>query len=125
MSQSLYNDVIVSAAGSLSELSSLHDADVDFRQTYRQIQRKALPPISDHDDEPRLRTASIGHGLRPSHYQSNNSLDEHDSRYNMSVRTKHLIFERGANITAVFPGGTVAPNTCLEKPSTTGDVRGH
>ncbi|XP_056611831.1 immunoglobulin-like domain-containing receptor 2 isoform X3 [Triplophysa dalaica] len=76
------------SAGSLSELSSLHDADVDFRQTYRQIQRKALPPISDHGDEPRLRTASIGYGLRPSHYQSNNSLDEHDSRWN--CRSEYL-----------------------------------
>ncbi|KAI7808331.1 immunoglobulin-like domain-containing receptor 2 isoform X2 [Triplophysa rosa] len=75
-------------SGSLSELSSLHDADVDFRQTYRQIQRKALPPISDHGDEPRLRTASIGHGLRHSHYQSNNSLDEHDSRWN--CRSEYL-----------------------------------
>ncbi|KAK7154345.1 hypothetical protein R3I94_007627 [Phoxinus phoxinus] len=75
-------------SGSLSELSSLHDGDVDFRQTYRQVQRKALPPISDHIDEARLRTASIGHGLRPSHYQSNHSLDEHDNRWN--CRSEHL-----------------------------------
>ncbi|XP_073768158.1 immunoglobulin-like domain-containing receptor 2 isoform X4 [Danio rerio] len=72
----------------LSELSSLHDGDVDFRQTYRQVQRKALPPIIDHLDEPRLRTASIGHGLRPSHYQSDHSLDEHDNRWN--CRSEHL-----------------------------------
>lgn len=78
-----HNNVIVSTAGSLSELSSLHDGDVDFRQTYRQVQRKALPPISDHIDEARLRTASIGHGLRPSLYQSNHSLDEHDNRSNL------------------------------------------
>lgn len=78
----------IAGAGSLSELSSLHDADVDFRQTYRQIQRKALPPISDHIDEPRLQTESAGHGLRPSHYQSNNSLDEHDSRWN--CRSEYL-----------------------------------
>ncbi|XP_039533055.1 immunoglobulin-like domain-containing receptor 2 isoform X2 [Pimephales promelas] len=75
-------------SGSLSELSSLHDGDTDFRQTYRQVQRKALPPISDHIDESRRRTASIGHGLRPSHYQSNHSLDELDNRWN--CRSEHL-----------------------------------
>ncbi|XP_016322944.1 immunoglobulin-like domain-containing receptor 2 isoform X3 [Sinocyclocheilus anshuiensis] len=79
---------IAGAAGSLSELSSLHDGDVDFRQTYRQVQRKALPPISDHMDEPHIRTASIDHRLRPSHYQSNHSLDEHDNRWN--CRSEHL-----------------------------------
>uniref|UniRef100_A0A8C2G675 Immunoglobulin-like domain containing receptor 2 n=1 Tax=Cyprinus carpio TaxID=7962 RepID=A0A8C2G675_CYPCA len=73
---------------SLSELSSLHDGDTDFRQTYRQVQRKALPPISDHMEEPCIRTASIGHGLRSSHYQSNHSLDEHDHRWN--CRSEHL-----------------------------------
>ncbi|XP_016418304.1 immunoglobulin-like domain-containing receptor 2 isoform X2 [Sinocyclocheilus rhinocerous] len=78
----------IAGAGSLSELSSLHDGDVDFRQTYRQVQRKALPPISDHMDEPHIRTASIGHRLRPSHYQSNHSLDEHDNRWN--CRSEHL-----------------------------------
>uniref|UniRef100_A0A672L7C0 Immunoglobulin-like domain-containing receptor 2 n=2 Tax=Sinocyclocheilus grahami TaxID=75366 RepID=A0A672L7C0_SINGR len=75
-------------SGSLSELSSLHDGDIDFRQTYRQVQRKALPPISDQMEEPRIRTASIGHGLRSSHYQSNHSLDEHDNRWN--CRSEHL-----------------------------------
>ncbi|XP_073768159.1 immunoglobulin-like domain-containing receptor 2 isoform X6 [Danio rerio] len=79
---------IAGTADNLSELSSLHDGDVDFRQTYRQVQRKALPPIIDHLDEPRLRTASIGHGLRPSHYQSDHSLDEHDNRWN--CRSEHL-----------------------------------
>ncbi|XP_050975272.1 immunoglobulin-like domain-containing receptor 2 isoform X7 [Labeo rohita] len=78
----------IAGAGSLSELSSLHDGEVDFRQTYRQVQRKALPPINDHMDEPRIRTASIGNGLRSSHYQSNHSLDEHDNRWN--CRSEHL-----------------------------------
>ncbi|XP_016350868.1 immunoglobulin-like domain-containing receptor 2 isoform X1 [Sinocyclocheilus anshuiensis] len=75
-------------SGSLSELSSLHDGDIDFRQTYRQVQRKALPPISDQMEEPHIRTASIGHGLRPSHYQSIHSLDELDNRWN--CRSEHL-----------------------------------
>uniref|UniRef100_A0A8C2BQP5 Immunoglobulin-like domain containing receptor 2 n=1 Tax=Cyprinus carpio TaxID=7962 RepID=A0A8C2BQP5_CYPCA len=87
MAPSVENN-IAGAAGSLSELSSLHDGDVDFRQTYRQVQRKALPPISDHMDELHIRTATIGHGLRPSHYQSNHSLGEHDNRWN--CRSEHL-----------------------------------
>ncbi|XP_051567133.1 immunoglobulin-like domain-containing receptor 2 isoform X2 [Myxocyprinus asiaticus] len=78
----------IAGAGSLSELSSLHDGDLDFRQTYRQVQRKALPPISDHTDQPRLRAASIGHALRPSQYQSNHFLDEHDNRWN--YHSEHL-----------------------------------
>ncbi|KAL1267655.1 hypothetical protein QQF64_033018, partial [Cirrhinus molitorella] len=85
-SRSVENNI--AGASSLSELSSLHDGDVDFRQTYRQVQRKALPPISDHMDDPRIRTASTGHGLRSSHYQSNHSLDEHDNRWN--CRSEHL-----------------------------------
>ncbi|XP_030642360.1 immunoglobulin-like domain-containing receptor 2 isoform X2 [Chanos chanos] len=77
----------IPGAGSLSELSSLHDGDTDFRQTFRQVQRKALPAISDHDDESRLRSASIGHGLRPTRYQ-NNHTEEQDSRWN--PRSEHL-----------------------------------
>ncbi|CAL8350926.1 unnamed protein product [Merluccius merluccius] len=34
---------------SLSELSSLHEGDAGFRQTYRDIQKNALPAIPDHD----------------------------------------------------------------------------
>ncbi|XP_059418187.1 immunoglobulin-like domain-containing receptor 2 isoform X4 [Carassius carassius] len=81
-------DLEIMPADSLSELSSLHDGDTDFRQTYRQVQRKALPPISDYMEEPHIRIASTGHGFRPSHYQSNHSLDEHDNRWN--CRSEHL-----------------------------------
>ncbi|XP_045888307.1 immunoglobulin-like domain-containing receptor 2 isoform X2 [Micropterus dolomieu] len=37
---------------SLSELSSLHEGDTGFRQTYRNIQKKALPAIPDQDPQP-------------------------------------------------------------------------
>ncbi|KAL7865925.1 hypothetical protein SRHO_G00111720 [Serrasalmus rhombeus] len=74
-------------SGSMSELSSLHDGDIDFRQTYRQVQKKALPPISDHNDT-QLRMISTGHVLRPAHYQSNRTLEQHDSRWN--CRSEHL-----------------------------------
>ncbi|KAG7266985.1 hypothetical protein CRUP_010519, partial [Coryphaenoides rupestris] len=38
-----------SHASSLSELSSLHEGEAGFRQTYRDIQRHALPAIPDRD----------------------------------------------------------------------------
>jgi hypothetical protein len=37
------------AASSLSELSSLHEGEAGFRQTYRDIQKNALPAIPDRD----------------------------------------------------------------------------
>ncbi|XP_042349109.1 immunoglobulin-like domain-containing receptor 2 [Plectropomus leopardus] len=36
---------------SLSELSSLHEGETGFRQTYRNVQKKALPAIPDHDPQ--------------------------------------------------------------------------
>lgn len=36
----------------LSELSSLHEGDNGFRQTYRNVQKKALPAIPDDNPEP-------------------------------------------------------------------------
>ncbi|XP_060784692.1 immunoglobulin-like domain-containing receptor 2 isoform X2 [Neoarius graeffei] len=75
-------------AGSVSELSSLHDGDVDFRHTYRQVQKKALPPISDRSNEPQIHTASTAQRLRPTHYQSSRSEEQHDSRW--SCRSEHL-----------------------------------
>uniref|UniRef100_A0A8C4NV94 Ig-like domain-containing protein n=1 Tax=Dicentrarchus labrax TaxID=13489 RepID=A0A8C4NV94_DICLA len=43
---------LLTAACSLSELSSLHEGDTGFRQTYRNVQKKALPAIPDHDPQP-------------------------------------------------------------------------
>ncbi|XP_041644180.1 immunoglobulin-like domain-containing receptor 2 isoform X1 [Cheilinus undulatus] len=36
----------------MSELSSLHEGETGFRQTFRNVQKKALPAIPDHDPEP-------------------------------------------------------------------------
>ncbi|XP_028811171.1 immunoglobulin-like domain-containing receptor 2 isoform X2 [Denticeps clupeoides] len=57
---------------SLSELSSLHEAETDFRQTYRQVQKKALPAIPDLDVPPDHRrdapSAQTGRSIRyPQH----------------------------------------------------------
>ncbi|XP_068614898.1 immunoglobulin-like domain-containing receptor 2, partial [Brachionichthys hirsutus] len=39
---------------SRSELSSLHEGETGFRQTYRNVQKNALPAIPDHDRQPEL-----------------------------------------------------------------------
>ncbi|XP_061081459.1 immunoglobulin-like domain-containing receptor 2 isoform X1 [Conger conger] len=77
-------------SSSMSELSSLHEGDLDFRQTYRQVQRKAMPAISDHDgplDD--LRTASTSHTRRSTRHPHRGSReDEPQSRWNS--RSEHL-----------------------------------
>ncbi|XP_077481432.1 uncharacterized protein LOC144092477 isoform X2 [Stigmatopora argus] len=40
-------------SGATSELSSLHDGEPAFRQTFRHVQKKALPPIPDEPPEQR------------------------------------------------------------------------
>ncbi|CAL8246425.1 unnamed protein product [Lota lota] len=49
-------------SSSLSELSSLHEGDAGFRQTYRDIQRNALPAIPDRD--PALQSGDDHHHQR-------------------------------------------------------------
>ncbi|XP_030634843.1 immunoglobulin-like domain-containing receptor 2 [Chanos chanos] len=76
---------------SQSELSSLHEADTDFRQTYRQVQRKALPAIPDHDDPPDLqRDLSPVHGRSAArHHHRGNRLEE-DQPGRWNPRSEHL-----------------------------------
>lgn len=47
----LHSFVLTPPACSMSELSSLHDGEAGVRQTYRNIQKKALPAIPD-DGQP-------------------------------------------------------------------------
>ncbi|XP_045563584.1 immunoglobulin-like domain-containing receptor 2 isoform X4 [Salmo salar] len=80
---------LAGAASSLSELSSLHEGwDTDFRQTYRTVQMKALPPIADLDDQSELMAAPVHNSRRPRHYRGNHTDDEQDSRWN--PRSVHL-----------------------------------
>lgn len=79
-------------AGSVSELSSLHDGDVDFRQTYRQVQKKALPPIRDPSNESQFHTASTAHRLRPTHCRSSRTEEQPDSRYKFDMCAFVLVF---------------------------------
>ncbi|KAM9346948.1 immunoglobulin-like domain-containing receptor 2 [Symphorus nematophorus] len=74
---------------SLSELSSLHDGgNTDFRHTYQTVQRKALPPIADLDDQSVLRAAPPTQSRRPRRDRGNQSDDELDRRWN--CRSEHL-----------------------------------
>lgn len=50
----------------MSELSSLHDAETDFHQAYRKVQKKALPAIPDTDDPPDI----LSRKMSPVHTQT-------------------------------------------------------
>uniref|UniRef100_A0A8C9V1S4 Immunoglobulin-like domain containing receptor 2 n=1 Tax=Scleropages formosus TaxID=113540 RepID=A0A8C9V1S4_SCLFO len=78
------------AACSVSELSSLHDGEPPFRQTYRQVQKAALPPIADNLDEPNHRAtlSSQAHKSDHHYYYSNHREEQHQSRWN--PRSEHL-----------------------------------
>ncbi|KAJ8410522.1 hypothetical protein AAFF_G00194260 [Aldrovandia affinis] len=80
----------VAGASSMSELSSLHEGDSDFRQSYRQVQRKALPPIEDHDDQLDFHAASSSQGRRSTRHprHGNRAEDPQSSRWN--TRSEHL-----------------------------------
>lgn len=46
-------------SGAVSELSSLHHAEADFRQSYRHVQKKALPALPDLSDPADLRKLDL------------------------------------------------------------------
>ncbi|KAI1899670.1 hypothetical protein AGOR_G00064170 [Albula goreensis] len=77
-------------SSSMSELSSLHEGDSDFRQTYRQVQMKALPPITDLDDQADFRATSSSQGRRSTRHphRGNRAEDLQSSRWN--TRSEHL-----------------------------------
>ncbi|XP_069563656.1 immunoglobulin-like domain-containing receptor 2 isoform X2 [Brachyistius frenatus] len=79
----------LAGATSMSELSSLHDGgNTDFRHTYQTVQMKALPPISDLDEQSVLRAAPFTQSRRPRRDRGNHSDDELDRRWNS--RSEHL-----------------------------------
>nr|XP_046247678.1 immunoglobulin-like domain-containing receptor 2 isoform X2 [Scatophagus argus] len=69
---------------SLSELSSLHEGETGFRQTYRNVQKKALPAIPDHDPQPEPQRCRDSRSPEPQRYRDHppspqRYLDDHDS----------------------------------------------
>ncbi|XP_016111765.1 immunoglobulin-like domain-containing receptor 2 isoform X2 [Sinocyclocheilus grahami] len=85
---------------SMSQLSSLHDVETDFRQTYRQVQKKALPAIPDLDDPADLRATDLSpvhEGRYTRQPQHRNRVADERPRWN--PRSEHLqrkaFLERG------------------------------
>ncbi|KAL4636292.1 immunoglobulin-like domain-containing receptor 2 isoform X1 [Arapaima gigas] len=77
------------SACSMSELSSLHDGEPPFRQTYRQVQKAALPPIADSHDEPNHRVTLSSQALQSNHHSYGHQREEqHQSRW--KPRSEHL-----------------------------------
>ncbi|XP_060754674.1 immunoglobulin-like domain-containing receptor 2 isoform X2 [Neoarius graeffei] len=74
---------------SMSELSSLHEAETDFHQAYRKVQKKALPAIPDMDDPPDI----LSRKMSPVHTQTSarhphHRVKEDHPRWN--PRSEHL-----------------------------------
>ncbi|XP_022624030.1 immunoglobulin-like domain-containing receptor 2 [Seriola dumerili] len=62
---------------SLSELSSLHEGETGFRQTYRNVQKKALPAIPDHDPQPEPQRYRDNRSPEPQRYRDSPSSPQH------------------------------------------------
>ncbi|XP_056236883.1 immunoglobulin-like domain-containing receptor 2 isoform X3 [Seriola aureovittata] len=68
---------VLTAACSLSELSSLHEGETGFRQTYRNVQKKALPAIPDHDPQPEPQRYRDNRSPEPQRYRDSPSSPQH------------------------------------------------
>ncbi|XP_023690432.1 immunoglobulin-like domain-containing receptor 2 isoform X1 [Paramormyrops kingsleyae] len=68
---------------SMSELSSLHDGEPPFRQTYRQVQKAALPPVAGSRDRLDLQDTMTSQALQPNHTfnRSRWPEDQHQARW--------------------------------------------
>eukprot|EP00066_Takifugu_rubripes_P019063 XP_011608329.1 PREDICTED: immunoglobulin-like domain-containing receptor 2 isoform X3 [Takifugu rubripes] len=55
----------------LSELSSLHEGETGFHQIYRTVQKKALPPILDHEAQPEPQRSSDNRSPESRHHRDN------------------------------------------------------
>lgn len=67
----MYSSILTHPACSFSELSSLHEGETGFHQTYRNVQKKALPTIPDHDDQPELQQHCNNCSPEPRRYRDN------------------------------------------------------
>ncbi|XP_037609812.1 immunoglobulin-like domain-containing receptor 2 isoform X2 [Sebastes umbrosus] len=56
---------------SVSELSSLHEGETGFRQTYRNVQKKALPAIPDHEPQPEPQRYRDNRSPEPQRHRDN------------------------------------------------------
>ncbi|XP_027744052.1 immunoglobulin-like domain-containing receptor 2 isoform X2 [Empidonax traillii] len=79
----------------MSELSSLHEEDLNFRQPYRQSRRKPLPPAGDMDGDAEYWAGVIGGGSTQSRSQAvSDYRDERDSFWHSQQRSKSEMLSR-------------------------------
>nr|XP_025041028.1 immunoglobulin-like domain-containing receptor 2 isoform X2 [Pelodiscus sinensis] len=77
----------------ISELSSLHE-DMNFRQPYRQVRRKALPPAGDLDGDAEYWTGVISGGGASRTQTVSDYRDERDSFRHSQQRSKSEMLSR-------------------------------
>ncbi|XP_039600558.1 immunoglobulin-like domain-containing receptor 2 isoform X2 [Polypterus senegalus] len=77
-------------SSNMSELSSLHEGNSDFHQSYRLVHKKALPPISDREEDPDFEVSS-SYARRSARYP--NRINRAEEQYHSSrwkPRSEHL-----------------------------------
>lgn len=67
----LFCVILSHPACNLSELSSLHEGETGFHQIYRTVQKKALPPILDHEAQLEPQRSSDNRSPEPRHHRDN------------------------------------------------------
>ncbi|GAB0177848.1 immunoglobulin-like domain-containing receptor 2 [Grus japonensis] len=78
----------------ISELSSLHEEDLNFRQPYRQVRRKPLPPAGDLDGDAEYWAGVIGGGSTSRSQAVSDYRDERDSFWHSQQRSKSEMLSR-------------------------------
>uniref|UniRef100_A0A8C3BCN8 Immunoglobulin like domain containing receptor 2 n=1 Tax=Cairina moschata TaxID=8855 RepID=A0A8C3BCN8_CAIMO len=78
----------------ISELSSLHEDDLNFRQPYRQARRKPLPPAGDLDGDAEYWAGVIGGGSTSRSQAVSDYRDERDSFRHSQQRSKSEMLSR-------------------------------
>ncbi|XP_061858883.1 immunoglobulin-like domain-containing receptor 2 isoform X5 [Colius striatus] len=78
----------------ISELSSLHEEDLNFRQPYRQARRKPLPPSGDLDGDSEYWTGVMGGGSTSRSQAVSDYRDERDSFRHSQQRSKSEMLSR-------------------------------
>ncbi|XP_050564242.1 immunoglobulin-like domain-containing receptor 2 isoform X7 [Cygnus atratus] len=78
----------------ISELSSLHEDDLNFRQPYRQARRKPLPPAGDLDGDAEYWAGVVGGGSTSRSQAVSDYRDERDSFRHSQQRSKSEMLSR-------------------------------
>ncbi|XP_071420016.1 immunoglobulin-like domain-containing receptor 2 isoform X4 [Pithys albifrons albifrons] len=78
----------------VSELSSLHEEDLNYRQPYRQARRKPLPPAGDLDGDAEYWAGVIGGGSTSRSQAVSEYRDERDSYWHSQQRSKSEMLSR-------------------------------